>query len=264
MTKGRPNMIRKTIHYCWFGGGQKPQLAEKCFESWKKHCPNYEIIEWNESNFDLDACPEYVKQAYNEKLYAFVSDYARLKIIYDNGGVYLDTDVELIKSLDRLLEYDAFFGFEDKSRISTGIGFGAISEHPFLLELMEDYYHMSFYKSDGTINYITCPDVNTHVFLKHGLKQNDKKQILDGNILILPTIYLCPINYGTDIRRYSLKTISIHWFSKSWMTEESIKEHIERRKELVKDFWIHLPNRIIKKIIGEENYKKIRNKLQNE
>lgn len=126
---------------------------------------------------------------------------------------------------------------------------------------MEDYFQMSFYNSDGSINYITCPDVNTHVFLKHGLIQNDKKQMLDDNILILPTIYLCPINYGTDIRRYSFKTISIHWFAKSWMTAESIQRHKERRKELIKDFWIHLPNRTVKKIIGEENFNKIRNKI---
>ena len=247
-------MIKKTIHYCWFGGGYKPQLAEKCINSWKRYCPQYEIIEWNESNFDIEACPEYVKQAYKEKLYAFVSDFARLKIISENGGIYFDTDVELIKPLDRLLEYDAFFGFEDKYRIATGLGFGAIQGHPILSELMEDYNRMSFYKEDGSINYITCPNVNTHIFLKHGLIQNDKRQFLDGNILILPTIYLCPINYETDKRRYSFKTISIHWFAKSWMTEESIKKHAERRKEVIRDFWVHLPNRLIKKIIGEERY----------
>ena len=117
-------MIPKKIHYCWFGGNPLPELAIKCLESWKKYCPDYEIIEWNETNFNLDSC-EYVREAYQAKKWAFVSDYARLKVVYDNGGIYLDTDVELIKSLDRLLKNKSFFGTETTGVVATGLGFGA-------------------------------------------------------------------------------------------------------------------------------------------
>lgn len=217
--------IARIIHYCWFGHNPKPELANRCIASWKKHCPDYEIIEWNETNFNISQCPAYVQDAYHAGLWAFVSDYARLKIVYENGGVYLDTDVELLKPLDKLLEYRGFFAFEDPKRIATGLGFGAVPKLELLQEMMEDYHAMSFYHEDGSINYTTCPDVNTHVFLNHGLKQNNKKQILEGNILILPTEYLCPINYHTDMLVKTFRTISIHWFSKSWMTEASRIEH---------------------------------------
>lgn len=119
------NLLPKTIHYCWFGNNEKPKLFYKCYKSWKRFCPDYEIIEWNESNIDISSCPLYVQQAFEEKKWAFVTDYIRLKIIYENGGIYLDTDVELLKPLDDLLVYNAYFGFEDEKHINTGLGFGA-------------------------------------------------------------------------------------------------------------------------------------------
>ena len=117
-------MLPKKIHYCWFGGNELPDLAIKCIESWKKYCPDYEIIEWNETNFDLECC-DFVKEAYKAKKWAFVSDYARLKVVYDNGGIYLDTDVELVKSLDILLQEKCYFGEETTGYVATGLGFGA-------------------------------------------------------------------------------------------------------------------------------------------
>ena len=131
-------MIPKIIHYCWFGRNPKPELAVKCIKSWKKRCPDYEIIEWNEDNFDISSCPLYVRQAYEAKKWAFVSDYVRLKVVYDEGGVYLDTDVELKKGLDALLAYDAYFGFEDGTHVNTGLGFGAVKGAPILKEMMQD------------------------------------------------------------------------------------------------------------------------------
>ena len=116
--------IPKIIHYCWFGGKPLPNTAIKCIRSWKKHCPDYEIHCWNEKNFDINVCP-YVKEAYEEKAWAFVSDYARLWIIYNYGGIYLDTDVELLKNIDNLLKYDVFMGFENKQYVNTGVGFWA-------------------------------------------------------------------------------------------------------------------------------------------
>lgn len=106
-------MIPKIIHYCWFGGGPKPKSVEKYIRSWKKYCSDYEIIEWNEDNFDISSSPLYVKQAYAAKKWAFVSDYARLKVVFECGGIYFDTDVQVIKNIDTLLQYDTFFGFEN-------------------------------------------------------------------------------------------------------------------------------------------------------
>ena len=130
--------MNKIIHYCWFGRGEKPKDVIKSIESWKKFCPDYEIIEWNEDNFDISSHP-YTKKAYELKKWAFVSDYARLYIVYNEGGVYLDTDVEIVKNLDPLLENEAYMGFEDEKYVNTGSGFGAEKGHSFLLENMKAY-----------------------------------------------------------------------------------------------------------------------------
>lgn len=122
-------MIPKKIHYCWFGMGEKPELAKKCIQSWKKYCPDYEIIEWNEDNFDIDQYP-YLRWCYDNKKWAFLSDFARLLVVYQNGGIYFDTDVELIKTPDELLGCNAFFGFENDKNIATGLGFRASAPNP--------------------------------------------------------------------------------------------------------------------------------------
>ena len=250
------------IHFCWFGSNQKSKLNNMCINSWKKYCPDYEIIEWNENNFSIADCPSYVKDAYKLGKWAFVSDYARLKIIYEHGGIYLDTDVELLKSLDKLLGYKAFFGFEDKEHISTGLGFGAEKKLLILKELMEDYNNIFFINSDGSINYTACPKINTPIFLKHGLVQNNQKQILEKKILILPTEYLCPVDYHTEKLKKTSRTISIHWFSKSWMTEEGKRAHEKRKKEINRDFWIHLPNRILRNMLGEKRYSQFKHMMK--
>ena len=254
--------IPKWIHYCWFGYNSKPEIVLKSIESWKKYCPEYQIIEWNEENFDLNKCPLYVRQAYKEKKWAFVTDYARLKIIYENGGIYLDTDVELKKNLDKLLNKKAFFGFEDGIHINTGLGFGSVKGNEILKELMDDYENIPFILADGSFDTENCPSRNTRIFLKHGLKQNNRMQILDEGIKILPSIYMCPIDYNTGKYRRSIRTISIHWFSSSWMDENQKKEQEKRRKirkeNEQRDFWIHLPNRIAIRVLGKERYEKLK------
>lgn len=254
--------IPKIIHYCWFGHNPKPELAQRCIASWKKFCPEYEIREWNESNISISECPAYVQNAYREGLWAFVSDYVRLKVVYEHGGIYLDTDVELIKSPDKLLENEAFFGFEDGIHIATGLGFGAVAQLPILKELMDDYWQISFYNEDGTIHYITCPKINTHVFVNHGLLQNNKKQMLEDSVLILPTDYLCPVDYHTDRLKITRNTVAIHWFSKSWMTNASKEEHKKRAKKEKRDYWLHLPNRLLQRLLGDKWYAKIKTLLK--
>lgn len=259
-------MIPKKIHYCWFGNNSKSSLVEKCIRSWKKYCQDYEIIEWNEENFDISQCPLYVQEAYQEKQWAFVTDYVRLKIVYENGGIYMDTDVELKKNLDEFLKYNGYFGFEDGVHIATGLGFGSVAKTPILLAMMKDYEGISFIKEDGSYNLMPCPERNTSVFLKHGLRQDNSKQVLGGNILVLPSIYLCPISYSTGKKEKSLKTVSIHWFSASWKDSEKEKQRWknlkQQRKMERKDYIRHIPNRIIRKILGNEIYDKIKERVK--
>lgn len=255
-------MIPKKIHYCWFGRNPKPKLAEKCIKSWQKYCPDYEIIEWNEANFDLSAAPIYVQQAYEMRRWAFVTDYVRLQVVYENGGIYLDTDVELKKKLDPLLEYDAYFGFEDGKHIATGLGFGAVQGHSIIQEMMDDYRDIPFVLPDGTVDLETCPARNTKIFLRHGLVQEDVKQVLDNNTLILPAICFCPIDYLTGKRKISKETYSIHWFGESWKTEEERRAmkawkrqlRIETMGNKIKGIRYYLGN----KILGEDNYEKLK------
>ncbi len=254
--------IPKIIHYCWFGRNPKPTLAEKCIKSWKKYCPDYEIIEWNEDNFDLSVCPLYVRQAYEAKKWAFVTDYVRLRVVYDHGGIYMDTDVELKKSLDPLLKHQAYFGFEDGVHIATGLGFGAEQEHPLLEELMADYEGIPFVCADGSYDTEPCPVRNTKVFLLHGLKQDDSKQILDNEVCILPSICLCPLSYETGERRRSSETLSIHWFDASWRSEAEKRAHRKKQQAERRDRWIYLPNRILVKLLGDTRYQRLKQKLK--
>lgn len=254
-------MIPKVIHYCWFGGNSLPDLAKKCIKSWKKHCPDYQIIQWNESNYDLTQAPLYVRQAYAAKKWAFVADYVRLQVVYEHGGIYMDTDVELKKSLDKLLSHQAFLGFEDGSLINTGLGFGAVKGTTILQEMMADYQYIPFLKPDGTYDTETCPRRNTKILLQHGLKQDDSMQILEGDILILPSIYLCPLSYETQEYHRSSETMSVHWFDASWRTEEEKKYHKDKLRRERLDKLIHLPNRILLKILGDSGYQELKRLL---
>lgn len=242
-----------------------PKLAHKCIKSWKKYCPDYEIIEWNEDNYDLSSAPLYVRQAYEAKKWAFVTDYVRLHVVYEHGGIYLDTDVELVKRLEPLLCHQAYFGFEDGMHIATGLGFGAIKGAPILQELMDDYQDIPFIKSEGSYDLRPCPRRNTEAFLRHGLRQDNSKQVLDGKILILPSVYLCPISYFTGERKRSLKTVSIHWFSASWQTEDQREKTKQMAKEMKRLRWrgkvsdyMHTPQRTALKLLGESRYGKLK------
>ena len=152
------NMIPKLIHYCWFGKGKKPEIFQQCLNSWRKNMPDYKIIEWNEDNVKLDESP-YLKKAFENKKWAFISDVVRLKVIYTYGGIYLDTDVEIYKSFDYLLKYDAFFFFQNHNQINTGLGFGAIHNSPLIKMMLAEYDAISF--NLNRLNDIACPILNT-------------------------------------------------------------------------------------------------------
>ena len=185
--------IPKVIHYCWFGKGKMPKLAEKCIESWKKYCPGYKIVCWNEENFDI-TCNRYAKEAYDAGKWAFVSDYVRFKVLYDEGGIYLDTDVEIIKPLDPLIEENGYMGFDDCGYISTGLGFACEKGNELIGALLKDYDDISFILPDGTYDLTPCPIRNTKTVTNLGMDINQKQQIFMG-IKILPEDYLCPIKY---------------------------------------------------------------------
>ena len=209
------NCIPKTIHYCWFGGNPLPKLAQKCIESWKKYCPDYEIKRWDETNFDLDCC-DYVREACQEKKWAFVSDYARFKILYENGGVYFDTDVELIKPIDDIVENGAFMGLEKSSKVSvaTGLGLGA-KEGSFLLEEILDNYHNSHFEIGENGSYETVVTRVTDIVLKHGDIQPNVISDVAG-IRIYPAEYFCPLDFYTGKMIITENTRSIHHYTASW------------------------------------------------
>lgn len=255
-------MIPKKIHYCWFGRNSKPKMAEKCIKSWKRYCPDYEIIEWNEDNFDISATPLYVRQAYEAKKWAFVTDYVRLQVVYVYGGIYLDTDVELKKNLDFLLNNNAYFGFESTARIATGLGFGAEKGSHILWDMMVDYHGIPFLLEGGTYDLTPCPQRNTEVFLRYGLQLNNSVQMLEGNILILSTEYLCPIDYETKIKKFTSQTVSVHWFDASWKSEEERMREDEDARELRRKLQIETLKGNVKKIIGEKGYRILKKVLK--
>ncbi len=212
-------MIPKKIHYCWFGRGEKSKLTKKCISSWKQYCPDYEIIEWNEDNFNIDQHP-YLRWCYDNQKWAFLSDFARLLIIKENGGIYFDTDVELIQKPDILLQYSAFFGFENNENIATGLGFGAEANHITVVAMIDLY--MSIQRNaDGSFPLIVCPALNTQALIPLGLCLNGERQSVKG-AEILPVDFLNPYNDQTGVMTKTGNTISIHWYSKAWLDKKAV------------------------------------------
>lgn len=214
------NIIQKKIHYCWFGGNPLPELAEKCIESWKKYCPDYEIIEWNENNFDVTCC-DYAREAYEAKKWAFVSDYARFKILYENGGVYLDTDVELLKPLDDLLEKGSFMGCEnytiDVMKVNPGLGCAVEPKNEFYAEVIKNYENSHFLNSNGSQNLYTVVERTTDLLKKQGLHNSLGIQEVCG-ITIYPAEYLSPIDQRDESLNITNNTYSIHHYMASWFS----------------------------------------------
>lgn len=221
-------MIPKKIHYCWVGGNPIPEEDRACIDSWSKFCPDYEIIEWNESNYDFSKCT-YMKQAYEAKMWGFVPDYARLDIIYREGGIYLDTDVEMIRNLDDFLEYEAFMGFENRTGVALGLGFGAKSGNPVIKQMRDMYEDISFYREDHSLNLVVSPVYSTEILKSYGLKANGKRQTV-GNIEIFPPEYFAPLSYSDNRLRITENTYSIHWYHASWKTPQQRRQARQAQK----------------------------------
>lgn len=210
-------MIPKVIHYCWFGGSPLPELAIKCIDSWKKYCSGYEIKEWNEKNFDLNCC-DYVREAYEAKKWAFVSDYARLYTMVTEGGIYMDTDVEVLSSLDPYLDNAAFSGFQTETEIPTGI-MACEKGFPLFYELLHDYDYRHFKIGEGEYDISTNVEAITESCLARGLKLNNQEQVVKG-FHLYPQDVFCAKSYQTGIVKTTENTVTIHHFAGSWKSKE--------------------------------------------
>ncbi len=222
-------MIPKVIHYCWFGGKKLPDDVLKCIESWKKYAPEYEIIEWNENNYDVNAC-SYVKEAFMKKKWAFVSDFARYDILYKYGGIYFDTDVQMIASIDDIVDKGPFMGFECKKDektewlVNPGIGIAAYPGMDLYRRIIDFYKNQKFILEDNTLNPLTVCDYTTNILKEDGLKPENTIQKIDG-IYIYPTEYFCPKNYFTGELDITDNTRTIHHYTSSWLSEQELKAH---------------------------------------
>lgn len=229
-------MIPKIIHYCWFGGNPLPEDALRCIASWKKYCPDYEIKEWNEKNFDLDCCP-YVREAYDAKKWAFITDYVRLNVLVNEGGIYMDTDVEVLKPLDCFLSEKAFSGFENPEAVPTGI-MAAERNHPFFIRLLNYYNDKHFLKEDGSLDLTTNVVTITNMCLEAGLKLNNEKQIIE-DFTLYPKEYFCPKSYKTGKIIITENTYTIHHFCGSWQSDEH-KKLVERNRRCMEKYGLRL------------------------
>ena len=252
--------IPKIIHYCWFGGNPKPKLAEKCIKSWKKYCPDYEIVEWNEDNFDLSATPNYVRQAMAAGRWAFVTDYVRLRALTEQGGVYMDTDVELVRPLDPYLKHQAFAGFEHPERVQTGL-LACEKEFPLFQEFLHHYDNISFLLPDGTADTTTNVQVLTDLCLSKGLVLNDRLQTVAG-LTIYPKEIFCPVDFDTKVLKKTRKTVAIHWFSGSWQTEEE-RQYLEAEaRRLAAERRSERRVAIGSRLLGQKGYEKVKSILR--
>lgn len=209
----RKKVIPRKIHYCWFGRGDMPKPLLKNIDSWRNYCPDYEIIRWDEDNYDISK-NLYMRQAYEHRMWSFVSDYARLDVIHQYGGIYLDTDVEVIRPFDELLGYDMFCGFQDKDYISFGLGYGAKGDHPILKDMLDLYEDLVFANEDGSLNRTPCPVYQTDVLKRHGLQANGLPQSGD-HYLALSREYFSPFT-SLGLGWITEHTFSIHQYAGSW------------------------------------------------
>ena len=219
-------MIPKIIHYCWFGGKPLPKEALKCIESWKKYCPDYEIKQWNESNVDFSDC-KYAIEAYNEKKWAFVSDYVRFKILYEQGGLYFDTDVELVKPIESIVSKGAFMGCQNSCAVNEanggvnpGLGLGVAPGLGLYREILDLYKTLHFINATDTAKLKTVVEYTTELLQKHGLKNIDEVQFIEG-VYMYPKEYFQPMDLSTGKIHITDKTVSIHHYSGSWCNKKN-------------------------------------------
>lgn len=222
-------LIPKKIHYCWFSENPIQDSLQKCIDSWKEKCPDYEIICWNEKNYDVNK-RKYTAEAFANKKYGFVSDVARFDILYEHGGIYLDTDVELLKCLDEMLYQEAFIGTEKWGNINSGGGCGAVPHHPMIKNLMQQRENAPFVNEDGSFNLDTNGIYETGVFLERGFAVKNETQVIN-NMTVYPPLVFHPLDYITCEQNRVPETVSVHYFSGTWMDAKEKKNRIDTQDE---------------------------------
>jgi mannosyltransferase OCH1-like enzyme len=225
MNKLKNKAIPKIIHYCWFGGKPLSALGKKCLASWEKYLPDYQIIRWDEGNFEVNSVP-YTKESYQLKKYAFVSDYVRYKVLYDFGGIYMDTDVEVIKNLDEFLDNETFSGFEDQYMVAPGLILGSVQGNLLIKDMVEIYQYSHFVNLDNTLNLKTGPQNLTELLLNRGLEQKDEYQKISG-LSIYPKEYFCPKSWISRKLEITPNTFTIHHYEGTWIPKfQKFKKYI--------------------------------------
>lgn len=211
-------MIPKVIHYFWIGEKPLGEKEVKCIESWKKFCPDYEFKLWNERNYDFSV-NKYMSEALEAKKYGFVPDYARLDVIYNYGGIYLDTDVELVKPLDNLLKLKGFCGFENNQKVNLGQIFAAEAGHEIIKLMRDEYEGLSFLNENGSLNTTASPVIQTNSLRRVGLKLDGKKQLLTNGFIVFPQEFFSPYDFETETVNCTNNTYSIHHYAATWYSE---------------------------------------------
>lgn len=219
--------IPRIIHNVWFGTGTKSRIAKRSEESWSTFCPSYTVMEWNEDTFDLsDGCP-YVKEAYDAKKWAFVSDYVRLKVLYEHGGIYFDSDMEVLKNFDRFLKYRGFFCAESHFTVSTAI-IAAEPHAPWIKDLLDEYEHIFFINKDGSMNKLpNTKRVQRYLEEKYGYHWSDKPQELEEGLIVFPSEYFSPLNCFTGEMNMTENSYTIHHYDNTWKSSsDKLKKKI--------------------------------------
>ena len=222
-------LIPKTIHYTWFSGEPIPENLQKCIDSWKKKCPDYEIVKWDESNYDYKKHP-YTRQAYEARRWGHMADLVRLEILYECGGFYLDTDVELLQNLDELRYQEGFCGREDWGHVNFGGGSGCIKHSDIVGELLDFRKNVPFLFADGQYNLETSGYFETKPLMNRGLSITNCTEIVDG-FTVYASEFFCPYNYITGKESITERTVSIHYFNGSWLGEAGTKYRRETREK---------------------------------
>lgn len=222
--------IPKVINYCWFSRSRMPDYLVRCIKSWKKFCPDYEIIRWDEDNYDVEK-NLYMKQAYEAKKWGFVPDIARLDILYNYGGLYIDTDVEIIRNLDDLLVYEAFTGVEKWGNVNMGGCSGAVPHHPMIKQILDFRINERFIMEDGSHNFTTCGYYETMPLIQKGFRPDNTTQKIEG-MTVFSSDYFQPYDYMSGETCITENTHSIHHFNGGWID----KKHLAERKKTKDDY----------------------------
>ncbi len=244
--------IPKVIHYIWLGGNPEPEILQKCKESWKKYCPDYEIKRWDESNLDLNKY-QFAKDAYEAKKWAFASDVFRFDVLFEEGGIYLDTDVEVLKNIDEFLKYEFFSGFENDKFIAPGLIIGCKKGAKIAKDVLEIYKNTTF-DIENLVKQTVCILTTNYLVENYNLKQTGETQYFDnGKVAMFASDYFCPMDVATKKVKLTKNTYTIHLYAGSWVKKPNIFKRTS-------DGFKHL----VRKMLGNKLYEKIKQKLKKE